>query len=150
MAHSVEHLRRKNTSNGYTCFKDIGQKNGRRHIQTHTQYQQPKTKKKNKRLICMAGWQKNVIQIVWGAMIKLWKLQNDKRHGWDKKSRNRLQREVLHHKLAEIYGRKNEYPERVQRLLRTLYEEHTQETVTKIANWLEAYKGTFAITWSPD
>jgi hypothetical protein len=31
-------------------------------------------KKRNKRLIRMVGWQKNVIQTVWGAMIKLWKL----------------------------------------------------------------------------
>jgi hypothetical protein len=99
----------------------------------------------------MAGWQKKIIQTIWGAMIKLWKLRNDKRHGWDKESRDRSQREVLHYELAEIYARKHEYPQQVQRLLRASYEVHIQEeTATKLANWLEAYKGTFAITWSPD
>jgi hypothetical protein len=52
-------------------------------------------------------------------------------------------RYVLHHELAEIYGRQHEYPARVQRF-------HIQETVTKLSDWLECYKGTFAITWSPD
>jgi hypothetical protein len=59
-------------------------------------------------------------------------------------------RYVLHHELAEIYGRQHEYPARVQRLLRASYELHIQETVTKLSDWLECYKGTFAITWSPD
>jgi exonuclease III len=107
-------------------------------------------KEKNKRILHMACWQKNLIQHVWEEMIKLWKLRNDERHGWDKESRDISRREVLHYELAEIYGRKNEYPLRVQRLLRASYEVHIQETVTKLADWLEAYKGTFAITWSPD
>jgi hypothetical protein len=33
-----------------------------------------------------------------------------------------------------------------QRLLHTSYELQIQESVMKIANWLDAYKGTFAIT----
>jgi hypothetical protein len=100
----------------------------------------------------MARWQKKIIQKVWWAMIKLWKLRNDERHRWDKESRDRPrpQREVLHQELAEIYGRKHGYPQRVQRLLRESYELHIQETVTKLADWLERYKGTFAITWSPN
>jgi hypothetical protein len=87
---------------------------------------------------------------VWGSMIPLWKTRNDERHGWDKESRNSAQREVLHHELEEIYSHKHQYPQQVQRLLRETYKAHTQETVTKIADWLEAYKGTFAITWAPD
>ena len=49
-----------------------------------------------------------------------------------------------------IYGRKELYPQRIQLLLRESYEVHIQETVTKLADWLECYKGTFAMTWSPD
>jgi hypothetical protein len=83
-------------------------------------------------------------------MIALWTLRNDKRHGWDKGSRDRSRREVLHYKLKEIYTRKHQYPECVQKLLRASYKLHIQETVTHIADWLDAYKGTFAITWHPD
>jgi hypothetical protein len=116
-------------------------------------YQIPRDKDrktKNKRLIQMVLWQKSTIQTVWGAMIALWKLRNDERHGWDKESRDQSRRKVLHYKLAEIYDRKNEYPIQVQRRLRESYAVHIQETATKLADWLEAYKGTFAITWSPD
>jgi hypothetical protein len=88
---------------------------------------------------------------MWGLMIALGTLlHNDKRHGWDKESRDRLQQEVLHYELEEIYTRKHQYPERVQKLLRTSYDLHIQETVTRIADWLDAYKGTFAVTWHPD
>ncbi len=107
-------------------------------------------KERNKRLRHMARWQKTMIQTVWGSMIQLWKIRNDERHGLDKESRDRCRREVLHHELATIYGRKQQYPQRVQLLLRESYEVHIQETVTKLADWLECYKGTFAMTWSPD
>jgi hypothetical protein len=107
-------------------------------------------KAKTKRLLQMGRWQKNIITAIWGAMIKLWKLRNEERHGWDQESRERSRREVLHFELEEIYNRKEEYPRRVQNLLRASYEIHIQETVTKLADWLEAYKGTFAITWTPD
>ncbi len=83
-------------------------------------------------------------------MIILWKTCNDERHGWDKESRNSARREVLHKELEMIYDRKHEYPVRVQWLLRESYELHIQETVTKLADWLDAYKGTFAVTWAPD
>jgi hypothetical protein len=107
-------------------------------------------KAKTKRLRDMTSWQKTMIKTVWTSMIHLWKLRNDERHGWDTESRDRSRREVLHHELAEIYERKNEYPARVQRLLRASYEIHIQESVTKLSDWLECYKGTFAITWAPD
>jgi hypothetical protein len=86
---------------------------------------------------------------VWGSMITLWKLRCDERHGWDKESGDRARREVLHKELEAIYDRRHQYPQRVQRLLRQSYDIHIQETCTKLADWLEAYKGTFAITWSP-
>jgi hypothetical protein len=107
-------------------------------------------KAKNKRKLQMQRWQKKIIQTIWHSMIQLWKLWSDKRHGWDAESRERARREVLHYKLAEIYNRKNKYPRRVQQLLCASYNAHIQETATKIADWLDAYKGTFAVTWSPD
>jgi hypothetical protein len=107
-------------------------------------------KAKNKRSLHMQRWQKKLIQTIWHSMIQLWKLRNDERHGWDAESRESARREVLHYELAKIYNRKNEYPRRVQRLLRASYNVHIQETATKIAGWLDAYKGTFAVTWSPD
>jgi hypothetical protein len=108
-------------------------------------------KDKNKGTLAMTRWQKKIIQKMWGLMIALGTLlHNDKRHGWDKESRDRLQQEVLHYELEEIYTRKHQYPERVQKLLRTSYDLHIQETVTRIADWLDAYKGTFAVTWHPD
>ena len=107
-------------------------------------------KDKNKRLRHMARWQKKIIQTIWASSIKLWKTRNDERHGWDKESRDSSRRKVLHKELQEIYDQKNEYPQRVQRLLRASYEIHIQETVRKLTDWLDAYKGTFAVTWSPD
>ncbi len=98
----------------------------------------------------MQRWQKKLLQTLWGFMIQLWILRNNERHGWDKESRDQARREVLHSELKDIYTRKHEYPLRVQRLLRTSYESHVTESVTKIADWLDAYKGTFAITWAPD
>jgi hypothetical protein len=107
-------------------------------------------KDKNKPSIQMARWQKKIIQTIWGSLIKLWKTRNDESHGWDKESWDSARREVLHMELQEIYDQKHEYPQRIQRLLRATYEIHIQETVTKLADWLDAYKGTFAVTWSPD
>jgi hypothetical protein len=107
-------------------------------------------KERNKRHLTMARWQKKIIQSTWSFMIQLWKLRNDERHGWDKASRDSARREVLHKELEDLYSRKNDFPVRVQKLLRTSYEIHIQETVTKIADWLDAYKGTFTVTWSPD
>ena len=107
-------------------------------------------KERNKRQQDMTRWQKKVIQTMWGQLIDLWTLRNTERHGWDTESRNNARREVLHHELAEIYIQKHEYPARVQRLLRATYELHITESITKIADWLDAYKGTFAVTWSPD
>jgi hypothetical protein len=98
----------------------------------------------------MGRWQKQTIQTIWGSLITLWKTRNDERHGWDKESRDSARREVLHKELEELFDRKQEYPLRVQWLLRGSYEIHIQETVTKIADWLDAYKGTFAVTWSPN
>jgi hypothetical protein len=83
-------------------------------------------------------------------MMMLWTIRNDERHRWDKESRDSAKREVIHKELENIYNRKQEHPLRVQRLLRDSYEAHIQETVTKIADWLDAYKGTFIVTWSQD
>jgi hypothetical protein len=78
MAHSIKGSRHKNALAGYTCFKDIGHKNGRRNMQALTRHQQTNIeKRRTKRILRMAGWQKNIIQTVWGAMINLWKLCND-------------------------------------------------------------------------
>jgi exonuclease III len=107
-------------------------------------------KEKNIRHRQMTRWQKKIIQTTWSQMITLWTTRNDERHGWDKESRDSARREVLHKELEEIYIRKHQYPLRVQRLLRASYEIHIQETVTKLADWLDVYKGTFAVTWSPD
>jgi hypothetical protein len=56
----------------------------------------------------------------------------------------------LHKELDALYSWKEEYPVRVQQLLHGSYELLIQESVTKIANWLDEYKGTFAVMWSPD
>ena len=107
-------------------------------------------KDKNKRKLTMTRWQKQIIQSTWSAMIALWSTRNEERHGRDKESRDSARWEVLHKELEDLYLRKHEYPERVQRLLRESYEIHIQEMVTKIADWLDTYKGTFIVTWSPD
>jgi hypothetical protein len=108
-------------------------------------------KAKNKCSLQMACWQKRkLVQTVWGSMIKLWKTCNNERHKWDKESRDSASQAVLHKELEAIYVQKHEYPHKVQQLLRTSYKKHTEENVTKIANWLDAYKGTFAVTWSPN
>jgi hypothetical protein len=117
---------------------------------TYPTPQEETRKDKNKRTLKMTRWQRRIIHHTWTGMTDLWNIRNEERHGWDKESRDNARREVLHTELADIYGRKHQYPLRVQRLLRESYEIHIQETVTKLADWLDAYKGTFAITWSPD
>ncbi len=107
-------------------------------------------KDKNKRHLQMGRWQKQLIQTLWTSMIVLWTTRNAERHGWDAESKESAKRELLHKELEAIYDRKHQYPRRVQRLLRGSYEIHIQETVTKLADWLDAYKGTFAVTWAPD
>jgi hypothetical protein len=67
-------------------------------------------KQKNKRKLQMARRQKKFIQIMWGSMITLWTLHNDKCHGWDKETCNRSWTEMLHHKLADVYNSKHQYP----------------------------------------
>ncbi len=73
-------------------------------------------KNKNKRHQQMTRWQKKVIQTTWTALIQLWTLRNKERHGWDKESRDSAQREVLHKELADIYDKRDKYPQRVQRV----------------------------------
>jgi hypothetical protein len=107
-------------------------------------------KERNKRHLTMTRWQKKLIQSTWGSMIALWTIRNKERHGRDKESQDNAPREVLHKELEYFYDRKDNYPVPAQRLLRDSYEIHTTETVTKIADWLVAYKGTFNVTWSPD
>jgi hypothetical protein len=87
----------------------------------------------------MARWETKTLQTTWKELIPLWKTRNDERHGIDKESRDMAMRGVLHHELEEIYARQHQYPQRVQRLLRTSHKIHIQETVTKIADWLDAY-----------
>ncbi len=107
-------------------------------------------KNKNKRHQQMKRWQKKVIQTTWTALIQLWTLRNKEQHGWDKESRDSAGQEVLHKELADIYDKRDKYPQRVQRLLKQSYDQHIQETVPKLSDWLNTYKGTFAITWAPD
>jgi hypothetical protein len=82
-------------------------------------------------------------------MIKLWKIGNDKHHRWDAESHKSARHKMMHKEMEAIYNRKHEYPLRVQRLLQGSYAIHIQEMATKIADWLYASKGTFAVTWSP-
>jgi hypothetical protein len=107
-------------------------------------------KERLQRQLFMGRWQNTIIQTTWSSTIQLWTLRNNERHGWDKESRDLARREVIHHELAEIYARKHQYPLRVQRLLRQSYDIHIQETVIKLGNWLDTYKGTFSVTWAPD
>jgi hypothetical protein len=117
---------------------------------TYTEPTEETRKEKNTRKRSMDRWQKKIIQTIWGSMVQLWTTRNAERHGWDQDSQDSSRREVLHEELEDIYLRKHEYPERVQRLLRNSYEEHIQETVTKLADWMDAFQGTFAMTWSLD
>jgi hypothetical protein len=119
--------------------------------QTYEDPDKETRKEKNKQSLQMGRWQKQIIQTIWSSLITLWKTCNDEHHGWDKESRDSAtRREVLHKELEDLYARKHEYPLRVQRLFHGWYKIHIQETVTKIEDWLDAYKGTFAVTWSPD
>jgi hypothetical protein len=93
---------------------------------------------------------KKLMQTTWGLMINLWKSRNDERHGWNTKSRNRARCNILHHELADLYNRKSNNSVRVQQLLHDSYETHIQEMITKLANWLDTYRGTFNVTWSSD
>jgi hypothetical protein len=70
----------------------------------------------------------------------MWGTRNSKLHGWDVVGHDSVQWEVLHKELGALYLRKHEYPMRVQWLLRGSYKMHILEAVTKIANWLDAYK----------
>ena len=98
----------------------------------------------------MPRWQAKVVQTLWHGLIQLWQLRNEERHGRDAESREAARRSVIHHDLAEIYGRQQQYPQRVQKLLRRDYNTHILESITKLEDWVDAYKGTFAITWAPD
>ncbi len=73
------------------------------------------------------------------------KSHNEEGHGWDKERCNSTRREILHKKLEEIYNRKHQYLIRVQSLLRPSHAIHIQKTVTKIADWVDTYNGTFAV-----
>jgi hypothetical protein len=117
---------------------------------TYTAPGEETRKEKNTRKRSMDRWQKKIIHTLWGSMIQLWTTRNEERHGWDQDSRDSSRRKVLHKELEDIYLRKHEYPERVQQLLRNSYEEHIQEPVTKLTDWMDASQGTFAMTWSPD
>jgi hypothetical protein len=100
----------------------------------------------------MMRWQKKILPTTWSLLIMLWKthgMTNDTR-GWDRESQDSSWREVLHKELEDIYSQKHGYPLRVQRLLRGSYDIHINESTTKIADWLDAFKGTFAVTWSPN
>jgi hypothetical protein len=83
-------------------------------------------------------------------VIQLWKIRITEHHGWDAESKESARREVLHKELEAIYDQKQQHPRRVQRLLQASYEIYIQESATKLADWLDAYKGTFAVTWAPD
>jgi hypothetical protein len=83
-------------------------------------------KQKKKWQLQMTRWQKKILQTMWDC--------NKERHGRGKESQVSARREVLHKELEDIYNQKHQYP----------------QMVTKIANWLDRYKGTFVITSSPD
>jgi hypothetical protein len=57
-------------------------------------------KAKNKRSLHMQRWQKKLIQTIWHSMIQLWKLRNDKRHGWDAKSSTQT---IINHWVPSFY-----------------------------------------------
>jgi hypothetical protein len=100
--------------------------------QTYEEPDKETRKERNKRSLQMGRWQKQLIKTIWGSMIKLWKTRNNKRHGWDKESRDLARQEVLHKELEDLYDRKNEYPQRVQRLLRGSYDIHIQDVVSRL------------------
>jgi hypothetical protein len=50
-------------------------------------------------------------------MIALWKIQNDKRHGWDKETSKAARHEVLTNKLKVMYTNQDQYPPAVHNLL---------------------------------
>jgi hypothetical protein len=124
---------------------------GKGHMSAYTIPLEETNKQKSKGKTQVMRWQKKILKSMWGSLLQLWTTQHKERHGWDKEGRDNARREVMHTELFQIYYRKHEYPpQQVQHLLRTTYEIHIQETVTKITDWLDAYKGTFAVTWSPD
>jgi hypothetical protein len=96
----------------------------------------------------MQRWQKKLIQTIRHSVLQLWMLRNKERHCWDAKSQESARQEVLHYELAEIYNRKNAYTRRVQTTRSTI--QHTYSRNSNKNRRLVRYKGTFAVTWSPD
>ncbi len=150
---------RRTTLNSQACIGWLGLLRGywstRWQQEYKTVYKDPTEdtrKEKTKRKLQMGRWQNQIIQTIWSALITLWKTRNDERHGWgwDAETKESARREVLHKELEELYERKYEYPLRAQRLLRGSYKIHIQESVTKIADWMYACQGTFALPCSPD
>jgi hypothetical protein len=104
------------------------------------------TKERNKRHVAMALWQKRIIQTTWSLMIRLWKIRNDERHGRDAETRDQARREVLQNEIEVLYSERELYPLRVQKLLRSSFETHCHERVTKLQDWIDAYRVTFRVT----
>ncbi len=98
------------------------------------------------RIATMGLWQKRMIQTTWTQMIGLWKLRNDERHGRDTETKEKAQREILTNEIKLLYTNREQYPNRVQKLLRASFETHCTERVSNLRDWLDAYRVTFEVT----
>jgi hypothetical protein len=91
--------------------------------------EETKKQRNKERNTTMTRWQKKIIQTIWGQMIQLWTLRNAERHGWDKESRDRSRREVLHKELEDLYNRKTNIPNESK----NYYGHHTRYTSQKLS-----------------
>jgi hypothetical protein len=98
---------------------------------------------KKKRLTTMARWQTSIIRVIWTSIIALWKIRNDDRHGRDATTKEVARHEVLTNELQILYDNRDQYPVGVQQLLRTSFEVHTHEKLSRIEDWLNAFRVTF-------
>ena len=116
------------------------------YIDTYTPPNTESRKDYHKRLLSMARWQKRMLCTTFHHMIRLWKLRNEERHGIDTDTRESARREVLTNEIHELYIHRDQYPIRVQKLLRDSFAAHCTERVANLQDWIDAYRVTFAVT----
>jgi exonuclease III len=81
-------------------------------------------------------WQANLIRFVWERWYTLWKARNQEIHGHDKRTRLEAAKREARRKLNEIYSNRSMYEANVQTLLHREVDDHTQQPVSIINNWL--------------
>ena len=104
------------------------------------------TKARTLRTAAMVLWQKRMIQTTWTQMLELWTLRNGECHGRNTETKEKAQREVLTNEIQLLYNNREQYPLRVQKLLRTSFEVHCNERVSNLRDWMDAYRVTFEVT----